>query len=167
MDDHSGTRSAGLERDFSVGDLHEPGLLLATRRVRRALRRCCRFPSVCPRASTRAVRAGRAAARLLAQAPAQLQLPSHRPCHLRGACDPAVAGLERRSRPAATAMRDESLVQPAQSGLVRTQADRAGAAAAGEGVAGPDMRILLVHNRYKFAGGEDVVVAAEKSMLQD
>ena len=47
-----------------------------------------------------------------------------------GAGDPAVAGLERRSRPAATAMRDESLGQPAQSGLVRTQADRAGATAA-------------------------------------
>ena len=29
------------------------------------------------------------------------------------------------------------------------------------------MRILLVHNRYKFAGGEDVVVGAEKSMLED
>jgi glycosyltransferase involved in cell wall biosynthesis len=29
------------------------------------------------------------------------------------------------------------------------------------------MRILLVHNRYKAAGGEDVVVGAEKSMLED
>jgi glycosyltransferase involved in cell wall biosynthesis len=29
------------------------------------------------------------------------------------------------------------------------------------------MRILLVHNRYKFAGGEDVVVGAEKSMLEN
>jgi len=29
------------------------------------------------------------------------------------------------------------------------------------------MRILLVHNRYRFAGGEDVVVEAEKSMLED
>jgi glycosyltransferase involved in cell wall biosynthesis len=29
------------------------------------------------------------------------------------------------------------------------------------------MRILLVHNRYKFAGGEDVVVGAERSMLED
>nr|WP_283812845.1 glycosyltransferase family 4 protein [Bradyrhizobium tropiciagri] len=29
------------------------------------------------------------------------------------------------------------------------------------------MRVLLVHNRYKFAGGEDVVVAAEKAMLED
>lgn len=28
------------------------------------------------------------------------------------------------------------------------------------------MRILLVHNRYKAAGGEDVVVEAEKSMLE-
>jgi glycosyltransferase involved in cell wall biosynthesis len=29
------------------------------------------------------------------------------------------------------------------------------------------MRILLVHNRYKFAGGEDVVVGAEKTMLEE
>jgi len=29
------------------------------------------------------------------------------------------------------------------------------------------MRILLVHNRYKLAGGEDVVVEAEKSVLED
>lgn len=29
------------------------------------------------------------------------------------------------------------------------------------------MRILIVHNRYKAAGGEDVVVGAEKSMLED
>jgi glycosyltransferase involved in cell wall biosynthesis len=29
------------------------------------------------------------------------------------------------------------------------------------------MRILLVHNRYKAAGGEDVVVEGEKSMLED
>jgi glycosyltransferase involved in cell wall biosynthesis len=29
------------------------------------------------------------------------------------------------------------------------------------------MKILLVHNRYKLAGGEDVVVGAEKSMLED
>jgi glycosyltransferase involved in cell wall biosynthesis len=29
------------------------------------------------------------------------------------------------------------------------------------------MRILIVHNRYKLAGGEDVVVESEKSMLED
>ena len=29
------------------------------------------------------------------------------------------------------------------------------------------MRILQVHNYYKFAGGEDVVVEAEKEMLSD
>src|SRR6476660_1455053 len=29
------------------------------------------------------------------------------------------------------------------------------------------MRILLVHNHYQFAGGEDVVVQAEKSMLEN
>jgi glycosyltransferase involved in cell wall biosynthesis len=29
------------------------------------------------------------------------------------------------------------------------------------------MRILLVHNRYRFAGGEDAVVEAEKAMLEE
>ena len=29
------------------------------------------------------------------------------------------------------------------------------------------MRILLIHNHYRLAGGEDVVVEAEKSMLED
>jgi glycosyltransferase involved in cell wall biosynthesis len=36
-----------------------------------------------------------------------------------------------------------------------------------ENATGAAMRILLVHNRYRFSGGEDVVVQAEKIMLEN
>ncbi|MDB5805465.1 MAG: transferase [Betaproteobacteria bacterium] len=39
-------------------------------------------------------------------------------------------------------------------------------ASAGAGVAGAPLRVLLVHNRYQQAGGEDAVVADEMRMLQ-